>query len=143
MRVWRAKVFNNPLHRVDRTFKNANKVIAALRRKRDQTGKFNYEQDNLQSPPLLSLKNGLVDSQRSGVQEGDVFLISKVGAAPLFQNWESMPCNDALSPILQLELSPMAQPRRITTSLRDLGSCFSGYAQVKSHAASLGEDILL
>ena len=43
MRAWRSKVFNDPFHKKNRTIKNENKVIAAKRRKRDDTGKFNYE----------------------------------------------------------------------------------------------------
>jgi hypothetical protein len=43
MRLWRAKNFNDAFHKVDRNQKNANKVNAALRRKRDETGKFNFE----------------------------------------------------------------------------------------------------
>lgn len=45
MRAWRTKVFKDPLYRVDRSIKNANKVIAAKRRKRDTFGKFNYEEE--------------------------------------------------------------------------------------------------
>ena len=44
MRAWRLKVFKDPLYRTDRTIKNANKVVAAKRRKRDITGKFNFEE---------------------------------------------------------------------------------------------------
>ena len=44
MRAWRLKVFKDPLYRTDRTIKNANKVVAAKRRKRDNTGKFNFEE---------------------------------------------------------------------------------------------------
>jgi len=41
-REWRIAIFNDAFHRKDRS-KNLNKVTAALRRKRDETGKFNYE----------------------------------------------------------------------------------------------------
>lgn len=43
MRAWRTSVFGDPFHKKDRTMKNENKVIAAKRRKRDDTGKFNFE----------------------------------------------------------------------------------------------------
>ena len=43
MRGLRDKVFGDPFHKKDREAKNANKVIAAKRRQRDDTGKFNFE----------------------------------------------------------------------------------------------------
>ena len=43
MRARRAKLFDDPFYKRDRTLKNANKVEAAKRRKRDGTGKFNFE----------------------------------------------------------------------------------------------------
>ena len=39
----RAKIFNDPFYKQDRSQKNLNKVFAAKRRKRDDTGKFNFE----------------------------------------------------------------------------------------------------
>ena len=45
----RTKIFNDPFYKQDRSHKNLNKVVAAKRRKRDGTGKFNFEEaDNLQ-----------------------------------------------------------------------------------------------
>ena len=43
MRELRDKLFGNPFHKKDREAKNENKVIAAKRRRRDGTGKFNFE----------------------------------------------------------------------------------------------------
>jgi len=43
MRDWRTSVFGDPFHKKDRARKNENKVIAAKRRKRDDSGKFNFE----------------------------------------------------------------------------------------------------
>lgn len=43
MRSVRKKIFNDPFHKKDRSLKNANKVNAAKRRLRDETGKFNFE----------------------------------------------------------------------------------------------------
>ena len=36
-------MFNDPFYKQDRSQKNLNKVVAAKRRKRDGTGKFNFE----------------------------------------------------------------------------------------------------
>jgi len=43
MRARRLKLFNDPFFKLDRSFKNSNKVNAAKRRQRDGTGKFNFE----------------------------------------------------------------------------------------------------
>ena len=43
MRAQRSRVFNDPFHKKDRNHKNPNKVIAAKRRQRDDSGKFNFE----------------------------------------------------------------------------------------------------
>ncbi len=55
MRDWRSKNFNDPFHKVDRNYKNANKVSAALRRKRDETGKFNFEEQKKAKAESLRL----------------------------------------------------------------------------------------
>ena len=61
MRAWRTKVFKDPLYRVDRSIKNANKVIAAKRRKRDTFGKFNFEEEEVKVEPKPRAES-LVDS---------------------------------------------------------------------------------
>lgn len=61
MRAWRTKVFKDPLYRVDRSIKNANKVIAAKRRKRDTFGKFNFEEEEVEVEPKPRAES-LVDS---------------------------------------------------------------------------------
>ena len=61
MRAWRKKVFKDPLYRVDRSIKNANKVIAAKRRKRDTFGKFNFEEEEVEVEPKPRAES-LVDS---------------------------------------------------------------------------------
>ena len=61
MRAWRTKVFKAPLYRVDRSIKNANKVIAAKRRKRDTFGKFNFEEEEVEVEPKPRAES-LVDS---------------------------------------------------------------------------------
>lgn len=61
MRAWRTKVFKDPLYRVDRSVKNANKVIAAKRRKRDTFGKFNFEEEEVEVKPKPRAES-LVDS---------------------------------------------------------------------------------
>ena len=61
MRAWRTKVFKDPLYRVDRSKKNANKVIAAKRRKRDTFGKFNFEEEEVKVEPKPRAES-LVDS---------------------------------------------------------------------------------
>ena len=61
MRAWRTKVFKDPLYRVDRSVKNANKVIAAKRRKRDTFGKFNFEEEEVEVEPKPRAES-LVDS---------------------------------------------------------------------------------
>ena len=43
MRAQRSRIFNDPFHKKDRNHKNPNKVIAAKRRQRDDSGKFNFE----------------------------------------------------------------------------------------------------
>ena len=43
MRKWRVETFADPFHKQDRTIKSESKVLAAKRRKRDDTGKFNFE----------------------------------------------------------------------------------------------------
>jgi hypothetical protein len=50
MRSRREKIFQDPFHKPDRSFKNENKVTAAKRRKRDDSGKFNLEQEQRQLP---------------------------------------------------------------------------------------------
>ena len=62
MRAWRTKVFKDPLYRVDRSIKNANKVIAAKRRKRDTFGKFNFEEEEEVKVEPKSRAVSLVDS---------------------------------------------------------------------------------
>ena len=46
MRTWRASLFADPFFKKDRSIKSLNKVLAAKRRKRDGTGKFNIEAKN-------------------------------------------------------------------------------------------------
>ena len=53
MRAHRAKVFNDPFYKKDRSAKNLNKVIAAKRRKRDGTGKFNFEEEGVEAAAVL------------------------------------------------------------------------------------------
>ncbi len=43
MRQRRSYLYNDPFFKKDRNLKNLNKVNAAKNRKRDDTGKFNYE----------------------------------------------------------------------------------------------------
>jgi hypothetical protein len=59
MRVKRSKVFGDSFHKQDREYKNANKVIAALRRKRDDAGKFNLEPIDTSFPSRLEINSNL------------------------------------------------------------------------------------
>ena len=43
MRKWRTQTFGDAFHKQDRSVKSLNKQLAAKRRKRDDTGKFNLE----------------------------------------------------------------------------------------------------
>ena len=54
MRAKRLKLYNDAFYIKDRSFKNPNKVIAAQRRKRDETGKFNFEEKKLELSANLS-----------------------------------------------------------------------------------------
>lgn len=49
MRSKRKRLYGHSFLKVDRTIKNANKSNAARRRKRDGTGKFNYENESYDS----------------------------------------------------------------------------------------------
>ena len=48
MRDRRSKLFDDPFFRPDRSVKNSNKVAAAKRRKRDDAGKFNFEEQKVE-----------------------------------------------------------------------------------------------
>lgn len=48
MRDKRSRLYNDPFYKKDRNVKNQNKVIAAKNRKRDDTGKFNFENNSKQ-----------------------------------------------------------------------------------------------
>ena len=60
-RAMRAKIFNDPFYKQDRSQKNMNKVVAAKRRKRDDTGKFNFEPNLQQSETKKVLNTVKID----------------------------------------------------------------------------------
>ena len=52
MRAQRSRIFNDPFYKKDRNHKNPNKVVAAKRRQRDDSGKFNFEAISKDEPKI-------------------------------------------------------------------------------------------
>ena len=94
MRARRLNLFKDAFHKPDRTLKNLNKAAAALRRRRDGTGKFNFEERQVssvaQSPPRPTFQSRM--SNGSSVESGKIFRIEKLSIPVASQNWSSMPC---------------------------------------------------
>ena len=65
----RAKMFNDPFYKQDRSQKNLNKVVAAKRRKRDGTGKFNFEANMQQSDNIVNAAQGLMPTSPEPSQD--------------------------------------------------------------------------
>ena len=68
-RAMRAKMFNDPFYKQDRSQKNLNKVVAAKRRKRDGTGKFNFEANMQQSDNIVNAAQGLMPTSPEPSQD--------------------------------------------------------------------------
>ena len=55
MRDKRSQLYNDPFFKKDRNIKNLNKVNAAKNRKRDDTGKFNFEERKKDEVQMVAL----------------------------------------------------------------------------------------
>jgi len=107
MRVKRIKLFGNSFHKQDREYKNANKVTAALRRKRDDAGKFNLDLQTTSSSPLLSSEfqergNAISRLSLSICEQKN----TKLSFASISQNYESAQC---LEKSLEYQITPLAK----------------------------------
>ena len=83
-RAWRTLLFQNPFHRKDRS-KNLNKQVAAKRRKRDDTGKFNIEQELRERERKQRQQQQLAEERAAVEEEKQEVVVNEINMIAQYQ----------------------------------------------------------
>lgn len=106
MRDKRSRLYNDPFYKKDRNVKNQNKVIAAKNRKRDDTGKFNFENQSKQVDFRVSVPQLPIVEQH----HTDSVAVNEPSLLPINNNMcQSLPCPPGDESHVHV-LTPLAHP---------------------------------